>query len=187
LKYNNEWLVIYIAQCHQILRLRALPAFLLSAHLSSYLLYSTTLSPILSSLQDIFSQILSSSKSYFSTWGRLLTIIKPLGKIFAFFTTWKNLCIFHPRQVAHYNKTTLKNHSHFSPLWNLCIFHLGRSTITMRILWKIIRIFHYFEESLHVLPGQIAYYNDNTLKNHLHFSSLWKFFVFFTWVGRPLQ
>jgi hypothetical protein len=60
------------------------------------------------------------------------------------------LC-FSPGQVAHYNKTTLKNHrifhhfeksSYFSPLWkisavftslkNLCVFHLSRSPITIR-------------------------------------------------------
>jgi len=166
----------------------AIPVFFLSAHLSYHLLDSIALSPILSSLQDISSQILSSSKSYFSTWSRSPIIIKPLWKIFIFFTTSKNLCNFTLGRLPITIRPLWKIIHIFLPLWNLCIFYLGRSTITMRILWKIIHIFHHFKKSLHVSPGQVAYYNENTLKNHLYFSSLWIFFfVFFTWVGHPLQ
>ena len=112
--------------------------------------------------------------------------IKPFWEILAFLTPSK---LFSSGQVAHYNKTTLKNlcifhhfekSLHFSTLWkisaffttlkNLHVFHLGRSPITTRSLWKISVFF-------------------TTLKNicvfHLGRSPIttrppWKIFAFFT-------
>jgi len=88
---------------------------------------------------------------FFKTFhlGRSSITTRPLWKIFAFFTILRNLRISHhfwkifvffptlksscfpPGQVAHYNKTTLKNlcifhrfekSSHFSPLWKIFVF-----------------------------------------------------------------
>jgi hypothetical protein len=73
-------------------------------------------------------------------------------------------------------------------LMNLCIFHLGKSPITTRPLWKIFVFFITLKSSC-FSPGQVAHYNKTTLKNlcifhrfekSLHFSSLWKIFIFFT-------
>jgi len=85
-------------------------------------------------------------------------------------TTLKNVRIFHfekslyfsYEQVAHYNKTTLKN---------LCIFHL-------------------FEKSSCFSPGQVTHYNKTTLKIPVFFTILKKSpknLCVFTRVGRPLQ
>jgi hypothetical protein len=114
-------------------------------------------------------------------------------------TTLKNLCIFHhfkifvfftwagrPLQQDHFEESL-----HFSLFWeilaflttliNLCIFHLGRSPITTRPLWKIFVFFITLKSSC-FSPGQVAHYNKTTLKNlcifhyfekFLHFSPLW--------------
>ena len=97
------------------------------------------------------------------------SLTKSFRQVSRIFHHLKNLCIFPLGQVAHYNKTTLKNHSYFHCLekftffttqkifafftWaghllledhfeNLCIFNLGRSPITMRPFKKNLCIFH---------------------------------------------
>jgi hypothetical protein len=107
--------------------------------------------------------------------GRSPIIIRPLRKSLYFPTltgrpSLKNLCIFPPRQVAHYNKTTLKNLCVFllsrlpiiiRPPWKIFVFFLlGRSPITIRPHWK----------SLYFSPDQVTHYNEITRK---------KIFVFF--------
>jgi hypothetical protein len=153
----------------------ALSFFPLSAHLSSHILHNTLLSFILSSLQGISDQILSPGKSHFS----------PLEKS----------SHFPSRQVAYYNKITLKNYSRFSPpknslhfspkqvthynkiiLKNLCVFHLGRSPIIIRLLWKIfisfitLKIFHF---SL----MQVVHYNRPFLDLEIHYHHSFFFFT----------
>ena len=178
----------------------------------------------MSFLQDIL---------FFSHLGRSPIIIKPLWKLFSS-SIWaacplqwnhfeKSLHFspppkFSPGQVVQYNKTTLNFFCifhHFEKIF-VCFktFHLGRSPITTRPLWKIsaffttlknlrnlqnlssgqvahynkttlknLCIFHHFEKSFHFLPGQVAHYNKTTLKNlcifhlfekSLYFSSFWK-------------
>jgi len=178
----------------------------------------------MSFLQDIL---------FFSHLGRSPIIIKPLWKLFSS-SIWaacplqwnhfeKSLHFspppkFSPGQVVQYNKTTLNFFCifhHFEKIF-VCFktFHLGRSPITTRPLWKIsaffttlknlrnlqnlssgqvahynkttlknMCIFHHFEKSFHFLPGQVAHYNKTTLKNlcifhlfekSLYFSSFWK-------------
>jgi hypothetical protein len=63
--------------------------------------------------------------------------------------------VFSPGQVAHHDKTTLKN---------LCIFH-------------------HFEKSSCFSLGQVAYHDKTTLKNLCIFHHF-EIFVFFTWAGR---
>ena len=101
----------------------------------------------------------------------------PLWKIFVFFTTLKNLRVFHLSRSPITTRSLWKNFTFFTTLKNLCIFHN-------------------FEKSSCFSPGQVPHYNKITLKKFyifynveksLHFSQLWKIFVFFTWAGPPLQ
>ena len=113
--------------------------------------------------------------------GRSPIIIRPLWKLFSS-SIWagcplqwnhllRNPCISHHLQnlpfglVAHYNETIFEKSAHFSPPPKC--FHLGRSPIITRPLWKISAFSPLWKISA--------------------FSPLWKIFVFFTWTGRPLQ
>jgi hypothetical protein len=111
--------------------------------------------------------------------GRSPITIRPLWKISVFFTTLKNLC-FSSGQVAHYNKTTLKNlytifvfftwagrplqQDHFEK--SLYFSPLSKTISTFFTNLKNLCIFHQFEKSL-------------------YFSPLWKILVFFTCVSHP--
>jgi len=95
------------------------------------------------------------------------------------------------------------------PFKTFYCFHLGRSPIIIRPLWKLFSssiwasyplqflrnpcISHHLQN----LPfGLVTHYNETILRNlrvshhfkkSLYFSSLWKIFMFFTWACRPLQ
>jgi hypothetical protein len=111
-------------------------------------------------------------KSFFFHPGKSSITVRPFWKIFAFFTwvghplQWDHFeksLYFSPKQVAHYNR----------PLWKPFIFHLGRSLITMKSLWKIFVFFmravtHYNETTLKNIcifpPQQVAHYNEIILE-----------------------
>jgi len=100
------------------------------------------------------------------------------------------------------------------PFHTFHLFHLGRSPITTRQLWRIfafftvlrnLRISHHFEKSLYFSPLRKIFIFFTTLINlcifHLGRSPIttrpllknicifrhFKIFVFSTWAGRPLQ
>ena len=113
-------------------------------------------------------------------------------EILAFLTTFK---IFHFGLVAQYNETILRN-SHIPHL--LQNFHLNRSPITTRPLWKIsaffttlknLRVFHLGRSPITTRPLWKIFAFFITLKNlcifHLDRSpittrSIWKIYAFFT-------
>ena len=81
----------------------------------------------------------------------------------------QNLCIFHLGRSPITIRPLLKN---------LCIFHLGRSSITMRSFLKNLCSFHLgrspiimrpFLKNLCIFPfGQVTHYNETFLKNCYH-------------------
>ena len=96
-------------------------------------------------------------------------------------------------QVAHYNKITLKNLCIFHHFENLHVFHLGRSPIKTRPLWKIfvfftslknLCVFHLGRSPIITRPLWKIFLFFITLKNlgrsSITTSPLWKISVFFT-------
>jgi hypothetical protein len=114
-----------------------------------------------------------------TTFKKKYSYFSPLWKIFAFFTSLKNLGVFHlgsspiimrPFLKNLESKTTLKNHLHF--VLRLVV-HYNKTTL------KNLRIFHHFENSFHFPPGHVTHYNRTTLKTLCIFHRLENSFSFF--------
>jgi len=96
---------------------------------------------------------------------------------------------FSPKQVTHYNRTTLKtllilclsrSPITMRPLWKIFLFfYLGNSFITMRLPWKLFIFpwasnpwqFDHFKKSFNFTNRQVVWYNYTISKDPLVFFS----------------